>query len=251
MSTVIHNGYILDRGMPIADMARQLDSWFSDSRYEAVISAVAKIVTILEDATTRELGLEIISDMTNETLKMDNYKFIKDDVELAKRILFDFQYAQRGAFVVRRSPSLDISMTIRFYSDPDDPEQHFCTVQTEREQYISVWEKIDGVEEFKYWNNTDHPETITYKEWKARSLKWDKVLGGNTFAINSLSWELSMLPLLNIDIDKNMLLVAMTEARIEAESARKFAERFLMNSSWGSDDEDDDDGDETGRLVKI
>tara|TARA_Y100000034_G_scaffold116828_1_gene155632 strand:+ start:1760 stop:2464 length:705 start_codon:yes stop_codon:yes gene_type:complete len=33
----------------------------------------------------------------------------------------------------------------------------------------------DWVEEYGYWNNTDQPEHITRRQWKARGNKWDEV----------------------------------------------------------------------------
>jgi len=49
----------------------------------------------------------------------------------------------------------------------------FCGNRTLTE----AWESIEGVEPYPYWNNTDHPEEMTRKQWEARGKEWDVALG--------------------------------------------------------------------------
>lgn len=39
-----------------------------------------------------------------------------------------------------------------------------------------VFSELDGVEEFPYWNNTEHPDDMTEEQWKERLDKWKSVL---------------------------------------------------------------------------
>ena len=41
---------------------------------------------------------------------------------------------------------------------------------------IEAFEKMDGVEKYPYWNNSDRPDEISGEEWKTRGKEWNEVL---------------------------------------------------------------------------
>lgn len=50
---------------------------------------------------------------------------------------------------------------------------------------------LPGVEEYGYWNNTDRPEGVTSRQWRARERAWRRVLpGASTFDEAMLTIEL-------------------------------------------------------------
>lgn len=54
-----------------------------------------------------------------------------------------------------------------------------------------IFESLPGVQEFRYWNNTDAPEGISAEAWDARGEAWDRVLGSSgTIAENSATFQL-------------------------------------------------------------
>lgn len=40
-----------------------------------------------------------------------------------------------------------------------------------------LWEAIEGVESYPYWDNTDPPDDMTWRQWKARGDEWDRIFG--------------------------------------------------------------------------
>ena len=54
-----------------------------------------------------------------------------------------------------------------------------CTlviVYWEQNFYTKYWEKLDKVEYYGYWNNTDKPDDIIDEEWDERGKEWEKAL---------------------------------------------------------------------------
>jgi len=51
-------------------------------------------------------------------------------------------------------------------------------------------EKIEGIEDFSYWNNSDEPEHISEEEWMVRGETWDKVIpSGSPLNDGFVCWE--------------------------------------------------------------
>ena len=48
---------------------------------------------------------------------------------------------------------------------------------TEQDAYRTIWERMPGVREYAYWNNTDPPAYLTETQWERRRRDWDKALG--------------------------------------------------------------------------
>jgi len=49
----------------------------------------------------------------------------------------------------------------------------FCEFKDIREAF----EKLPFVEPYPYWNNSDQPDGMTWKEWEKRGKEWDKTIG--------------------------------------------------------------------------
>lgn len=48
-----------------------------------------------------------------------------------------------------------------------------------RQALSRVTQRIKGLVDFKYWNNTDHHPSVSFKEWDARGDVWSKILAGD------------------------------------------------------------------------
>lgn len=103
------------------------------------------------------------------------------------------------------------------------------------EGHKKLWESLNWVKEYGYWNNTDRPDNVTAPEWTQRRRDWDKVLPDDnpTPAENGYSFTVAnqtnpQLALYKIqDIDYRMIVSK--EAR-----AKEQAETFVMNQ-WCKD----------------
>jgi len=49
---------------------------------------------------------------------------------------------------------------------------------SQQRQFTSVWDSIEGVEEYCYWNNSDKPEDLSDSQWNRRKQDWDTALTG-------------------------------------------------------------------------
>lgn len=55
-----------------------------------------------------------------------------------------------------------------------DAKTHYLCMPTDGRQEYKFLDKIRGLEEYGYWDNTDRPEKLSRREWKARGRFWDK-----------------------------------------------------------------------------
>lgn len=46
-------------------------------------------------------------------------------------------------------------------------------------EYHKVFKKVSGAELYEYYDNVDHPKSITKTKWNQRGKEWDKVLDGS------------------------------------------------------------------------
>ena len=65
----------------------------------------------------------------------------------------------------------------------------FCNSGIARKIYNEI-EKIEGVEDFHYQNQTDPPDDISYEDFEKRSKKWDELIPNDKF--NSLPFEVNI-----------------------------------------------------------
>lgn len=69
---------------------------------------------------------------------------------------------------------LDFSASITFI-----PGRSMLLAMTfwENRGYTKIWEALNPVTPYPYWDNSDHPDDMDYDEWKARGKDWDEALG--------------------------------------------------------------------------
>ncbi len=53
----------------------------------------------------------------------------------------------------------------------------FCLLFSEQKEFTKIWEEIPGLQEYPYWNNTDHPDDMTWEQWEERGKEWTDALG--------------------------------------------------------------------------
>lgn len=56
---------------------------------------------------------------------------------------------------------------------------------TENSKIEDAWKSLPEVEDFSYWNNSDHPEDVLDEEWEERSRVWNKVFESRRGSIPS------------------------------------------------------------------
>lgn len=52
----------------------------------------------------------------------------------------------------------------------------YALIYTEQKALTDLWESLPEVEPFPYWDHSDPPKKMTYKQWEARGRLWDKIL---------------------------------------------------------------------------
>jgi hypothetical protein len=106
-------------------------------------------------------------------------KVCQGDVYLAKLavvhdVLFDLYKACYSRF---GGGSFDLTIIVRFYRLGRTiymiPSVNWLAPTS---QCLSFLKDEQGLEEYAYWNNTDHPEHLTRRAWLKRGRMWDRVL---------------------------------------------------------------------------
>jgi hypothetical protein len=73
--------------------------------------------------------------------------------------------------------------------DPATGRHHLLLISYNHE-LTDVFEEIDGVEEYGYWNNTDsYPAGVTVADWEDRRAAWDRVIPRSGYT-NMLTFNL-------------------------------------------------------------
>lgn len=81
--------------------------------------------------------------------------------------------AYASTVMQRRDPEIDLRFEFVVF-----PQKKglLGLAYAEHKEYLKLLEDR-GWEEYPYWDNTDEPEGIPIKEWKARGLEWAKATG--------------------------------------------------------------------------
>lgn len=56
-------------------------------------------------------------------------------------------------------------------------DQVFLLMFTEERGIQDMFDKMEGIEEYPYWDNSDQPDGMTWEEWKERGVEWDEAIG--------------------------------------------------------------------------
>lgn len=58
-------------------------------------------------------------------------------------------------------------------------DEVFVLLYTEEDKVQEMFDAMEEIEEYPYWNNSDQPEGMTWEEWEVRGKEWDEALGGD------------------------------------------------------------------------
>lgn len=67
-----------------------------------------------------------------------------------------------------------VELTLSLFPDPDG--EYTYVIPFGSQDLIEAFLKLDGVEDFSYWNNSDEPENISPEEWERRGEVWNRIL---------------------------------------------------------------------------
>lgn len=168
MSTKIYNGYRYKGTFPklhkvlmeFSAAARPL----LQARYEA---RIAEVLARRLDAVA--LGNVETSD--EDAASWARYPLVRAIEEVDKHIR---EIASTG----RRDPFYDFTFNLSLF--PRAKEILiilFCETNVNK-NVLDLWNKVEGIEYYGYWNNTDMPDEVTTAEWNRRRKAWDEVLPG-------------------------------------------------------------------------
>lgn len=80
-------------------------------------------------------------------------------------------------------------------------DEVFLMIFTEEREVEDIFGKMEEIEEYPYWDNTDQPKGMTWEEWEVRGKEWDEALGNgipsqNGFGIDILkeTFDLKIFP---------------------------------------------------------
>ncbi len=59
-------------------------------------------------------------------------------------------------------------------------DEVFLLLYTQEREIQDMFDAMEEVEEYPYWDNTDQPDGMTWEEWEVRGAEWDKALGDDT-----------------------------------------------------------------------
>lgn len=178
MSTKIHDGYRLPADTSMFGLLRELRKSITPTYEDLYATAVVRQATfdaddILRGDTNESGTVKVSSPLTAAVLTLDRAHH---------------QIAKTG----QRNPGLDLNFEVVVMCDPQDPGDLYAIIYTEQDAYRDAWNRIEGVEPFGYWNNTDRPDDITDDEWDSRRRTWNRVIPDLT-APSTIGWAWSLL----------------------------------------------------------
>ncbi len=238
MSTKIYNGYVLPP-MSFYDLQR-----FINKLREKLIPIKDKLIL---EAVARQV-VSNFDDLVFSNLTEDNwfYRFAEARAKvdgqftdgykkniLDNSLMYSVREKVSRSFETiyktnRRDPEYDFQFSASFIGGKN---KTYVTIYCERKEYEQVWESMKGVTPYPYWDNTDHPEELTYREWRARGREWDKVLIGNNgpglIGLNFNLMDEKHLSLFGIDYSEVIGAMSSVDKR-----AKKIARQIAENEVY-------------------
>lgn len=183
MSYKIFNGYKLDKNLTFFELnefRKKVKMLIKQKAVDLAEKRVAKLATTLIDFYTlfgkeklkmhcgeifkEELGFVI--DTKNEPFFMAWDILNSYDLHLIRNKTYDSIYNVEIIFF----PIEDKILALFFSNDPE---------------YENIFEQIDIVSEYNYFNNTDKPKETSNEEWEIREKEWERVLPYASIVIES------------------------------------------------------------------
>ena len=170
MSTKIYTAW----RMPISTCYKSFIPCFR----EHCFSLVSEKVKALSGCVMDEVAKEIYNESyCKNTMTWEEYLKSRGS-QIKTRHVLKHSYLASESYLKGEPFGIDCSLNIWLYNNK-------AYVIPYGEYWIlKDFEVPEKVEDYSYWNNTDHPEGISYRQWEARGKTWDKVCLGNTSGWN-------------------------------------------------------------------
>jgi hypothetical protein len=172
MSTKIYNGYRI-KG------ATTLDEAFAALNTDANRKWVA---TRIEELTREYLALRVTRVIDRSYLEPDNEEAVRAAKHAVMSCLSELWKDQREARAEgRRDHLIDFDLDVSLI--PVGKRQHrqvVALIFAQRECHRDWFSKLDCVEDFSYWDNSDRPEEVSAPEWRKRKRVWEQACPGHT-----------------------------------------------------------------------
>ncbi len=169
MSTKIYNGYKLPR-MTLDELyafGQDFKKRICDQFQKEVCILQAEIATEVCDLKT--LGYKYNYEFESRDEKIEGRSLI-----LAIVSLFMSQ-TKRAAESMRRDGIWDFSCNLILIPRKD---HILALLYSQRESAAVIFQGMEGVVDYSYWDNTDRPDELTDEEWDARRDEWGEAFGG-------------------------------------------------------------------------
>jgi hypothetical protein len=171
MSIKLYNGYRLPNLS-----ALELKQFFDDFRAKLKVEAEDKFIKRLAKDFTELFDLIYLGNV-----KEENYKaWFKDDrlFHMDRYVIDNLKEMSIDNFgkiinTRQRNHSYDFSCQVSII-----PTENYilCQIFEDDSSFLKVWESMKGVEEFGYWDNTDHPNNVSDEAWDLRYQIWKVAL---------------------------------------------------------------------------
>lgn len=161
MSTKIYDGYRLPNMSPYKLM--QFLQSFRQPMNEAAYTLYKKAVL--------GVGVEIL-DRAAAGLLITGFNKLGAAYYTAKEFVREKQKEIKNTGL--RNPTYDFSCEVCIM--PAKQRLHVMLF-TEQREMRDIWKQHPKVKFYGYWNNTDRPDNVSERAWRARGEQWDEVLG--------------------------------------------------------------------------
>ena len=69
-------------------------------------------------------------------------------------------------------------------------DEVFLLLFTEESEIHDIFDAMEEIEEYPYWDNTDQPEGMTWEEWEVRGKEWDEAIGDGVPSQNGFGMDI-------------------------------------------------------------
>lgn len=159
MSTKIYNAYLLE-GHDLGSAAQLLQKF-----------KMATLRPMMEELKAKTLARRAVQLFDKATIGLDTEK--GNYVSRAWREMRD---EQKNAVAGVREPDVDFSCKLSLINHRSGV---YVVMYSEQADFTCAWEKIPGVVDYSYWDNTDRPDDVSAKDWKKRQRVWDSIFKGD------------------------------------------------------------------------
>jgi hypothetical protein len=233
MSTKIGHGYLITlNGLnEIHNMLMEFRRRVEEKMIELLHRTMAEdIAAIIDTVTIRENYMDV--------LKSD-YEVRSHPKPDDSALLIAYLHAQKQNELV-----------INHHSDADPRYNFHCNVtiipteskvfallHSENEEYNQIWESMNGVQAYPYYNHSERPEDVTEEEWEQRKEDWD--LAFSESVIPSLSGLVfrCILYLPQVDLEKIIPYLPSLDERVSQHAYDQTLSGQMANIKNNSEDE--------------